>query len=47
MAKLYSKKNVRSQRTLPSYETVQFLLNYSKAFTIHRTKQINIEIISN
>ncbi len=47
MAKLYSKKNVRSKRTLPSNQTISFLLNYSKALTIQKVGKINFEIISN
>ena len=47
MAKLYSKKNVRSKRTLPSNETISFLLNYSKALTIKKVGKITFEIIAN
>ena len=31
MAKLYSKKKLASTKMLPKKETIQFILNYSKA----------------
>ncbi|CAM4112298.1 hypothetical protein [Flavobacterium weaverense] len=47
MAKIYSKKSLVSQTMKPSEETLSFLLNYSKALSIVRIKNVDIEIISN
>ena len=47
MAKLYSKKKLASQMNLPKKETVSFLLNYSKALSIHKIGNSKFEIIAN
>lgn len=47
MAKIYFKKNVVSKELKPKKEVVSFLLNYSKALTVLKTKTNSFEIISN
>ena len=47
MAKIYSKKTSVSQSMKPSEETISFLLSYSKALSIIKVNNVNIEIISN
>lgn len=47
MAKIYSKKNAVSKDLKPKKEVVSFLLNYSKALTVLRTKTKSFEIVSN
>jgi len=47
MAKLYSKKALASTKMLPKKETIQFILNYSKALKIIRIGNRNFEIIAN
>lgn len=46
MAKLYSVNN-QLQTNIPKKETVQFLLNYSKALYVAKTKNCNIAIVLN
>ena len=45
MAKLYSEKKLN--RMSPKKETIDFLLNYSKAFRISTYKKIQFESILN
>lgn len=48
MAKIYSeKKLVAPKKMLPKKETVQFLLNYSKALKIVKTENGTYENIAN
>jgi ribosomal protein S10 len=47
MAKLYSQKAFSGPKRLPKKETVQFLLNYSKALKIVKTSRMNFELITN
>jgi len=47
MAKLYSKKKLAPQNMLPKKETISFLLNYSKALSIHKVGNSSFEIIAN
>lgn len=47
MAKLYSKKTLATTKMLPKKETIQFLLNYSKALKIIKIGNKNFEIIAN
>lgn len=48
MAKLYSKKKKATPEMLPKKETVDFILNYSKALKIVRTSDnIIFESIAN
>jgi hypothetical protein len=47
MAKLYSKKKLAIQEMKPKKETISFLLNYSKALSIHKVGNTNFEIIAN
>jgi hypothetical protein len=47
MAKIYSKKIVSSEKMKPKKEVISFLLNYSKALNIVKTKSMSIEIIAN
>jgi len=47
MAKLYSKKKLATPKMLPTQETVDFILNYSKALRIVKTKNGTFENIAN
>jgi hypothetical protein len=47
MAKLYSKKALATTKMLPKKETIQFILNYSKALKIIKIGNKNFEIIAN
>ena len=47
MAKLYSKKALATKKMLPKRETVNFILNYSKALNIVKVGNLNFEIIAN
>jgi hypothetical protein len=47
MAKLYSKKALATTNMLPKRETIQFLLNYSKALKIIKIGDKNFEILAN
>jgi hypothetical protein len=47
MAKLYSKKALATSKMLPKQETINFLLNYSKALNIIKVGSMNFEIIAN
>jgi len=47
MAKLYSKKPVAAPNMLPKKETIDFLLNYSKALKIVKTHNGTFESIAN
>jgi hypothetical protein len=47
MAKLYSKKTLASTKMLPKKETVNFLLNYSKALKIVKMGNMNFELLAN
>ncbi len=47
MAKLYSKKALATTKMLPKKETIQFILNYSKALKIIKIGGKNFEIIAN
>ena len=47
MAKLYSKKKLATPEMLPKKETINFLLNYSKALTIVKTGNGTFENIAN
>jgi len=47
MAKIYSKKTLVTNTMKPRKEIVSFLLSYSKALSIIKTKNISFEIIAN
>lgn len=47
MAKLYSKKALANTKMLPKRETINFILNYSKAFKVFKASNMNFEIIAN
>ncbi|MBE1613628.1 hypothetical protein IDF54_01945 [Flavobacterium sp. SaA2.13] len=47
MAKLYSKKKLATPEMLPKKETVDFLLNYSKALLIVKTGNGTFENFAN
>jgi hypothetical protein len=47
MAKLYTPNEISSKKMLPKKETINFLLNYSKALKCYKIGNKNIEIISN
>ncbi|TDP59425.1 hypothetical protein BC748_1675 [Flavobacterium dankookense] len=47
MAKLYSKKRLASSKMLPKKETINFILQYSKALRIVKFGNMNFETIAN
>ena len=47
MAKLYAKKKFTIQDLKPRKETISFILNYSKALSIHKIGNSNFQIIAN
>ncbi len=47
MAKLYTKKTKSTQKMLPKQETVNFILNYSKALKIVKVGNENVELNAN
>ena len=47
MAKLYSKKKKANPEMSPKKETVNFLLNYSKALSITKVGDLTFENIAN
>lgn len=47
MAKIYSKQALEVSKKLPKKETIQFLLNYSKALNILKVGKMSIEIVAN
>ena len=47
MAKIYSKEALEISKTVPKKETIQFLLNYSKALNILRIGNKSFEILAN
>lgn len=47
MAKIYSEKKLAATEMTPRKETVDFLLNYSKALTIVKAGKITFETIAN
>ncbi|OIQ18681.1 MAG: hypothetical protein BM557_07100 [Flavobacterium sp. MedPE-SWcel] len=47
MAKIYSKKKLATPEMLPKKETIDFLLNYSKALQIVKTSNGTYENIAN
>jgi preprotein translocase subunit SecY len=47
MAKLYTKQQLAIQEMLPKKETIDFLLNYSKALKMVTTENGTFETIAN
>lgn len=47
MAKIYSKEKLAKTNLLPKKETINFILNYSKAITIKKIGNMNFEILAN
>lgn len=47
MAKLYSKKALAATKMLPKKETINFILNYSKALKVIKVGNMNFEILAN
>ncbi|MDG2432710.1 hypothetical protein [Flavobacterium sp.] len=47
MAKIYSKNALAPKSMKPKKEIVSFLLNYSKALSIAKVGNLNIEIMAN
>jgi hypothetical protein len=47
MAKLYTKKKFAIENLKPKKETISFILNYSKALSIHKIGNSNFQIIAN
>ena len=47
MAKLYTKNVLASTKMLPKKETINFILNYSKALKIVKVGNNNFELIAN
>ena len=47
MAKIYPQEALKGSKNLPKKETIQFLLNYSKALNIFKVGKMSIEILAN
>jgi hypothetical protein len=47
MAKIYSNQALEISKKLPKKETIQFLLNYSKALNVIKVGKMSIEILAN
>ena len=47
MAKIYSPKTLVTNTMKPKKEIISFLLNYSKALSIIKVKNLSFEIIAN
>lgn len=47
MAKIYSSKTLVTNTMKPKKEIISFLLNYSKALSIIKVKDLSFEIIAN
>jgi hypothetical protein len=47
MAKIYSKEALEISKKLPKKETIQFLLNYSKALNFVKVGNKSFEILAN
>jgi hypothetical protein len=48
MAKIYPQEAFKgSKKILPKKETIQFLLNYSKALNVLKVGKMSIEILAN
>lgn len=47
MAKLYTKNALATTKMLPKKETINFILNYSKALNIVKVGNKNFELIAN
>ncbi len=47
MAKLYSKKNPINTDLVPKEETINFLLNYSKALSVINCNKLKFETLLN
>ncbi|MBM6499944.1 MAG: hypothetical protein O9282_12545 [Flavobacterium sp.] len=47
MAKLYSKKKLAATKMLPKKETIQLILNYSKALSVVKIGNMNFKTIAN
>ncbi len=47
MAKIYSKKALAKTKMLPKPQTINFILNYSKALKVLKVGNLNFETIAN
>ena len=47
MAKIYSKKALANTKMIPKKETINFIINYSRALSIMKIGNRNFEIIAN
>ncbi len=47
MAKIYPQEALKGSKILPKKETIQFLLNYSKALNIFKVGKKSIEVLAN
>ena len=47
MAKLYSEKSIKTKDLKPREETVNFLLNYSKALSVINCNEMKFEALLN
>ncbi|GGC93435.1 hypothetical protein GCM10011508_20840 [Flavobacterium lutivivi] len=47
MAKLYSDRKLATKKLLPKKETIQFILQYSKALRVVKVGNLNFETIAN
>ena len=47
MAKIYAEDSIQLNDFKPKKETIEFILNYSKAMKVVKLKNMNIEILQN
>jgi len=47
MPKIYSKSSSKMDNLKPKSETINFILNYSKALHVIKTKTMQIEVMKN
>lgn len=47
MAKIYSKKTLATTKMLPKKETINFILNFSRALTIVKIGNMNFDTFAN
>lgn len=47
MAKLYTKKTLFNPTMVPKRQTIDFILNYSKALNVLKIKKMTIEVVLN
>ena len=47
MAKLYTKKTLSNPTMVPKRQTIDFILNYSKALNVLKIGKLTVEVVLN